>query len=41
MVKCRHCGSEELRKDNVVKNTQRHKCKHTIKDNVQRYNNAI
>ncbi len=31
MVKCRHCGGEELRKDWAVKG------KHTTRENEQRY----
>ena len=35
MVKCRHCGSEELRKDEVVKGKQ---CKRPTRENEQGYN---
>ena len=40
MVKCRHCWSEELRKDVVVKDKQCCKCKQcksTTRENDQRY----
>ena len=40
MVKCRHCWSEELRKDVVVKGKQRYKrkqCKRATRENDQRY----
>ena len=40
MVKCRHCGIEELRKDGVVKGKQCYKykqCKSTTRENEQRY----
>ena len=39
MVKCRYCGSEQLRKDEVVKCKQRYKCKQckrTTRENAQR-----
>ena len=37
MIKYKHCGSEELRKDWVVKGKQLYKCKHTTRDNDQMY----
>ena len=40
MVKCRHRGSEELRKNGIVKGKQRYKrkqCKRTARENDQRY----
>ena len=40
MVKCRHCWSEELRKDVVVKGKQRYKrkqCKLATRKNDQRH----
>ena len=44
MVKCRHCGSEELRKDRIVKGEQRYKCKQykrTTRENAQRYKYSL
>ena len=44
MVKCRHCGSEELRKDGVVKGKQRYRCKQckrTTRENDQRYKYSL
>ena len=41
MVKCRHCGSEVLRKDGVIKGKQRYKCKRTTKENDQRYKYSL
>ena len=40
MLKCRYCGSEELRKDGVVEGKQRHKCKQckgTNRENDKRH----
>ena len=37
MVKCRYYGSEQLRKDGIVKGKQRYKCKRTTRENDQRY----
>ena len=40
MIKCRHCGSEELRKDWVVKGKQCYKykqCKGTNRENDKRH----
>ncbi len=44
MLRCRHCGSEELRKNGVVKGKQRYKCKQrkrTTRKNDQRYNYSL
>ena len=44
MVKCRHCWSEELRKDVVVKDKQCCKCKQcksTTRENDQRYKYSL
>ena len=44
MIKCRHCGSEELRKDGIAKGKQRYKCKQckrTTGDNDQRYKYSL
>ena len=44
MVKHRHCGSEELRKNGVVKGKQRYKCKQckrTTRENDQRYKYSL
>ena len=44
MVKCRHCGSEELREDGVVKGKQHYKCKQckcTIRENDKRYKYSL
>ena len=40
MVRCRHCGCEELSKDEIIKGKQRYKCKkckRTTRENDQRY----
>ena len=41
MAKCRHCWSEELRKDRIAKGKQRYKCKRTTRENDQRYKYSI
>ena len=44
MVKYRHCGSEELRKDGVTEGKQRYKCKQcksTTRENDQRYKYSL
>ncbi|MBQ9335037.1 MAG: hypothetical protein IJS10_00630 [Alphaproteobacteria bacterium] len=44
MVKCRHCGYEELSKDGIIKGKQRYKCKRckrTTRGNDQRYKYSI
>ena len=44
MVKCRYYGSEQLRKNGVVKGKQRYKCKQckcTIRENDQRYKYSL
>ena len=41
MVKCRYYGSEQLRKNGVVKGKQRYKCKHTTRKNDQRYKYSL
>ena len=44
MVKCRHCWSEQLRKDGVVKDKQCCKCKQcksTTRENDQRYKYSL
>ena len=44
MVKHRHCGSEELRKNGVVKGKQRYKCKQckrTTRENDKRYKYSL
>ena len=44
MVKCRHCGCEELSKDGIIKGKQRYKCKRskrTTRENDQRYKYSI
>ena len=38
MVKCRHCGGEELRKDEIVKGKQ---CKRTTRANYQKYKYSL
>ena len=37
MARCRYYGSEQLRKDGIVKGKQRYKCKRTTRENDQRY----
>ena len=44
MLKCRHCGCEELSKDGIIKGKQRYKCKkckRTTRENDQRYKYSI
>ena len=41
MVKCRYYGSEQLRKDGIVKGKQRYKCKRTTRENDQRYKYSL
>ena len=44
MIKCRHCGCEELSKDGIIKGKQRYKCKRckrTTRENDQRYKYSI
>ena len=44
MIKCRHCGCEELCKDGIIKGKQRYKCKRskrTTRENDKRYKYSI
>ena len=44
MLKCRHCGCEELSKGEIIKGKQRYKCKRckkTTRENDQRYKYSI